>query len=107
MDLNMVVLAGTISADPEIREFDSGNRNVRFLVTTKSEKPRRRVDVVPVVMWASDVGEERFNEMTLALQKGKRVWVPGTIQRRFFEESGISRSKITVVGHEAITKEDE
>ena len=51
MDLNLVVLAGRLAAPPELRAFESGATLIRYLVTVRSEEPRRRVDVVPVTLW--------------------------------------------------------
>ena len=51
MDLNLIVLCGRLAVEPELKEFDSGSRLVRLLVTVRSDEPRRRVDVVPVTLW--------------------------------------------------------
>jgi hypothetical protein len=50
VDLNLVVLCGRLSAPPEIREFEGGSRLARYLLTVRSEEPRR-VDVLPVTLW--------------------------------------------------------
>ena len=85
MDLNLAVIAGNLSAEPEIRVFDTkepddpqlSNINVvRLLVTTRTESPKRRIDVIPVSWWCSD------DELAaLELRKGDRVWVAGAVQR--------------------------
>src|SRR3989304_158102 len=54
MDLNLVVLAGRLAAPPDIRQFGSGSRLARYLVTVRTEEPTRRVDVVPVTLWDPD-----------------------------------------------------
>ena len=51
MDLNLAVFAGTLSAPPEIRTFESGSRLTRLLVTVRATEPRKRTDVVPIVLW--------------------------------------------------------
>lgn len=92
MDLNLVVLCGRLAAVPEMREFDSGTRLMRFLVTVRSEEPRARLDVVPVTLWDPDEGVvgEPF-------EPGARVWVAGAVQRRFWEGAAGRRSMIEVV----------
>ena len=39
MDLNLVVLCGRLAAPAEIRQFESGSRLARYLVTVRSEEP--------------------------------------------------------------------
>lgn len=94
MDLNLVVLAGRLAAPAELRTFDSGTRLLRFLVTTHSDEPRRRVDVVPVTLWDPD-------DATLAVDPtpGDRLWVAGSVQRRFWEAPQGKRSRLEIVAH--------
>lgn len=89
---NIVVVAGTLAAEPELREFESGSRLVRYLVTVRSEEPRRRVDVLPVTLWdpppellAADAG------------RGRSIWTTGTAQRRFWESATGRRSTVELV----------
>jgi single-stranded DNA-binding protein len=94
MDLNLAVIAGTLSAPPEIRTFESGTKLARYLVTVRSTEPRRRVDVVPVVHWDppdSGPAEE--------LDRGDRVWIVATVQRRFWNGSDGRRSRLEIVAH--------
>ena len=93
MDFNIVVLTGRLAAAPELRVFDHGATLVRYLVTTRSERPRRRVDVVPVVLWDPD--EETPND----LEAGESIFVAGSIQRRFWDGGEGRRSRIEVVAH--------
>ena len=92
MDLNLAVLAGRLAAPPEVRVLDSGVRMVRYLVTTRAEEPGRRVDVVPVTMW--DPPPELAGADH---QPGERIWVIGTIQRRFWSESEGRRSRLELI----------
>jgi len=92
MDLNLVVLAGRLAATPEVRVFESGSTLVRYLVTTRSEEPRRRIDVVPAVLWDAADGAADF-------ERGDRIWIAGSIQRRFWSDDRSRRSRIEVVAH--------
>ena len=98
MDCNIVVLAGRLAASPEIRSFPSGSTLARFLVTTRSERPRRRVDVIPVSWWdpPGDLDEAD-------LDRGVGVWVVGSAQRRFWSSDGDKRSRIEIVAIEVRT----
>lgn len=101
MELNLVVLSGRLAAEPEVRTFDSGSTLLRLLVTVRSEEPRRRVDVIPVTVWNPD--DEVFDdEMTV----GRRVWIAGSIQRRFWSATEGRRSRLEVVAHEVSLRDD-
>lgn len=92
MDLNLVVIAGRLAAAPEIRLFEGGSTLVRYLVTTRTEEPRRRIDVVPAVLWDADEDATRF-------ERGDRIWIAGSVQRRFWSDDHSRRSRIEVVAH--------
>ena len=100
MDLNLVVLAGRVAADPEIRTFESGTRMLRLLVTVRSIEPRRRIDVVPVVMWSPD------DDVLEAIGLGQAVWVAGSVQRRFWSSDDGRRSRLEIVAHEVSVRDD-
>lgn len=91
MDLNLVVLAGRLAAPPEHRTFDSGARLTRYLITTRRDEPRRRVDVVPVTLW------DPPDHLDVELPIGQRMWVAGTVQRRFWESGEGRRSRLEIV----------
>jgi single-strand DNA-binding protein len=102
MDLNLVVLCGRLATDPELRVFDSGTRLIRLLMTVRSDEPRRRVDVVPVTVW--DPEEELVEDPPV---KGQRIWVCGSIQRRFWEAPDGRRSRLEVVAEQVHVKDVE
>ena len=99
MDFNIVVISGRLAAEPEIRAFDGGATVVRFLVASRTDTPRRRIDVVPVVLW--DAGEN-----VAEFERGDRVWVVGSVQRRFWSDDRNRRSRIEVVAHHVQKGED-
>lgn len=99
MDVNVVVLAGHLAAEPEYRTFASGSSMVRLLVTTRTTGPRRRVDVIPVSWWEPPA--EPFDE---PLGKGSRVWVVGALQRRFWTGDRARSSRIEVVALEVSSR---
>ena len=91
MDLNLVVLCGRLAAPAEIRTFESGSRLARYLVTVRSEEPRR-VDVVPVTLW--DPPDALIEAEP---SPGHAVWVAGSVQRRFWSGAEGRRSRLEVV----------
>lgn len=102
MDINLVILFGRLSTDPELRVFDSGTRLLRYLVTVRVDYPRRRVDVVPVTLW--DPPEELVADPGT---KGQRVWVCGSVQRRFWEGPEGRRSRVEVVAEQVSPRDAE
>jgi single-stranded DNA-binding protein len=94
MDLNLAVIAGTLAAPPEIRTFDSGTRLARYLVTVRSTEPRRRVDVVPVVEW-----DPPPDSPAADLDRGDRIWMAGSVQRRFWTSADGRRSRLEIIAH--------
>lgn len=103
MDLNLVVLCGRLAAVPELRVFDSGTRLLRYLVTVRSEQPHRRVDVLPVTLWNPDVALVEREAVP-----GERVWVAGSVQRRFWEGAAGRRSRLEVIAeHVELRSRDE
>jgi single-stranded DNA-binding protein len=102
MDLNLVVVSGRLAAPPEIRQFESGARLARYLVTVRSEEPARRVDVLPVTLW--DPTDELVDAEPTP---GTRVWVAGSVQRRFWSGSDGRRSRIELVADQVCVREAE
>lgn len=100
VDLNLMVLWGRLATDPELRIFDSGSRLLRYLVTTKTDHPRRRVDVIPVTLWDPD-----DDLVADPGGKGQRVWVCGAVQRRFWEGTGGRQSRVEVVADQINLKD--
>jgi single-strand DNA-binding protein len=94
VDLNLVVLSGKLAAPNELREFESGSRLLRSLVTVRTDVPRRRVDVVPVTLWDPAADHE-----VIEAPVGQQVWVVGTVQRRFWSHADERRSRLEVVAH--------
>jgi single-strand DNA-binding protein len=99
VDLNLVVLCGRLSAPPEVREFDGGSRLARYLLTVRSEDPRR-VDVLPVTLW--DPPEALIDADPAP---GHPLWVAGSVQRRFWAGPEGRRSRLEVVAEQVCLRE--
>ncbi len=102
MDLNLIVLCGRLATDGELRVFDSGAKLIRYLVTVRVDHPRRRIDVIPVTLW--DPPAELVDSPGT---KGERVWVCGSVQRRFWESPDGRRSRVEVVAEQVNFKDVE
>ena len=94
MDMNLVVIAGKLAAPVELREFESGSRLLRSLITARSSAPHRRVDVLPVVLWDPEDGHELLDAPV-----GQRVMVIGSVQRRFWSSEQQRHSRLELIAH--------
>lgn len=102
MDLNLAVLAGRLTAAPDLRVLDSGVRVLRLLVAVRSEEPHKRLDVVPVVWWEPD--DESLVNPPVA---GERLWITGSVQRRFWDAPDGRHSRVEIVAHHVTVCRDE
>lgn len=95
MDLNLIVLCGRLAADGELRVFDSGARLIHYLIRTRVDFPKRRIDVIPVTLW--DPPDDLVDEPGV---KGERIWACGSVQRRYRESPDGRRSQVEVVAEQ-------
>ena len=95
MDFNLVVLQGRLAAPPEILEPDSGVRVARYLLAVRSEHPLPRLDVIPVTMW--NPPPSMLENAAIA---GTRLWVAGTVQRRFWSGDDGRRSRMEILARQ-------
>ena len=93
-DFNVVVLAGRAAASPELRDHEDGRSSARCLVTVRSERPRRRLDVVPVIWWEPD---RRTLE---AMRPGVGLWVAGRVERRLRQGGRGGGIRLEIVAHD-------
>ena len=98
--VNVVVLAGRLSDQPEVKELPSGDRVTRFRLQVP--EAGKRVLPLPVSAWdkLARKGCER-------LGKGDAVLVRGHLVRRFFRDGGGGRSVTEVVATEVKKLETE
>ena len=95
MDINYVILSGTLVRKPEIRYNPKGNPVVTFALAFSYpskglHKTREEMSVIEVIAPGSGM-EDR-------LQEGKRVLVNGKLkQRRWTTPQGINRNCLEVV----------
>jgi single-strand DNA-binding protein len=91
--MNVVVLHGALSRDPEVRELPSGDRLGAFEVTVRS--PDQPTESVPVV-WVDPP------DRALRLAAGAEVVVAGRIRRRFFRTPAGTGSRTEVVASQVV-----
>jgi single-strand DNA-binding protein len=91
--VNVVVLAGRLSADPEFVEMPSGDRVARLRLQVP--ETGKRVLPLPVAAWTGSA-----RKSCERLHKGDAVMVRGHLVRRFFRGQGGGRSIMEVVAGE-------
>jgi single-strand DNA-binding protein len=91
VSVNVVVLAGTIAADPVERRMPSGEECTEIRLSVPESG--RRLLPLPVVAWHSEVGKERLRD----LHQGDEVLVYGRLIRRFYRSGAGARSLTEVV----------
>jgi len=98
MDLNLVVLSGSLAVAPELHEFESGKRRLDYLVTVRTVLDgRRRTDTLNVKYWDPPAKLVRKK-----LDRGTRVWIAGTVQRRFWSSLDGKKSQVEVVASQVV-----
>jgi single-strand DNA-binding protein len=89
--VNVVVLAGTVSADPVERRLPSGDEVTELRISVP--EPGRRQLPLPVAVWHATCGKGVVNHIA----KGDEVLVHGHLVRRFYRSGAGARSLTEVV----------
>jgi single-stranded DNA-binding protein len=92
--VNVVVLAGTISAEPVQRRLPSGDEVTELRLSVP--EAGKRLLPLPVAAWHGTVGKRALK----GIAKGDDVLVHGTLNRRFYRNGGGARSLMEVVATE-------
>ena len=89
--VNVVVLAGTVSADPVERKMLSGDEVTELRLSVP--EAGRRLLPLPVAAWHATVGPQAVR----GIAKGDEVLVHGQLVRRFYRSGAGARSLTEVV----------
>lgn len=89
---NLVVLRGTLVADPRLRELPSGRVLSQFDVTTRDDAGTQSVPVA----WFEPP------KSGVPAVAGDDVVVIGSVQRRFFRVGGATQSRTEVIAEQVI-----
>lgn len=97
--VNEVVLVGSLSAAPEVRELPSGDQLCVCRLVVPREKVRKlpsgrngpSVDVVDLAAWAA-----RPRRSMAGWGAGDQVEVRGALRRRFYRAGGRTSSRVEV-----------
>jgi len=89
--VNVVVLAGTVAADPVERQMPSGDQITELRLSVP--EAGKRLLPLPVAAWHKIVGKRAVKD----LAKGDEVLVYGQLARRFYRSGAGARSLTEVV----------
>ncbi len=90
--MNIAVIRGSLSRDPELRSLPSGDRVANYEVTVRDQSP---AESVPVVWIEPTKGWD-------ALAAGDEVVLTGRVRRRFFRTAGGTASRTEVVADRVV-----
>lgn len=94
--INRVILIGNMVAEPEVREFQSGNKNCSFrLGVQRNFKNSNGVydsDFISCVAW-----RQNAEFLSKYIHKGNRVAVEGAIQSRSYDDSNGNKRYVVEV----------
>ncbi len=105
LNLNKVVLAGRMTADPELKQTASGVSVLSFTiavnrgyVSKNSEQGERQADFITVVAW-----RQTAEFISKYFRKGSAICVTGSIQTRSWQDQqGQRRYATEIVADEAM-----
>jgi single-strand DNA-binding protein len=89
--VNVVVLAGTVAAEPIQRELPSGDEVTELKLSVP--EAGKRLLPLPVAAWHRTVGKRALKDIA----KGDAVLVHGQVVRRFYRNGAGARSVMEVV----------
>jgi single-strand DNA-binding protein len=89
--VNVVVLAGVVSADPVERKMPSGDEVTEIRLSVPEQG--KRLLPLPVTAWHATVGKRSLK----GIRKGDDVLVHGSLVRRFYRSGAGARSLTEVV----------
>jgi len=95
--MNVVVVQGILSRDPQERELPSGSRVVAYEITVA--RSGARAESVPVV-WVDPPAART------ALGVGAEVVAVGRVRRRFFRVGGSTQSRTEVVADSVVATQE-
>ena len=92
--MNIVLLHGVLSREPEVRELPSGHHVASFDLTVRDDG--HETDVVPISWHDAPVA------VLGKLEPGSEIVVTGRVRRRFFRAGGVTQSRTEVVATAAV-----
>lgn len=90
MALNKVILVGRLTADPELRQTDTGVEVSRFSVAVNANKDK--TDFFNVVAW-----RQTATFLCRYFHKGDGICIDGKLSSRSYEKNGVKHTVYEVI----------
>lgn len=91
--LNKAIVIGRMTADPELKQTNSGKSVSSFRIAVNRQRDREKVDFLDVVTWGKTA--EFVNQW---FSKGEPIGVDGRIETRSYEDkNGNKRTAVEIV----------
>jgi single-strand DNA-binding protein len=95
---NSVKLIGHLGANPEVKEFDGGNKVARFTIATNDSYKNKAGEKVENTEWHSVVAWGKTAEIAEKyLEKGKEVAIEGKLTHRSYDDKDGNKRYTTEV----------
>ena len=93
LNLNMAVIAGRLTRDPELRTTTSGLSVTTFTVAVdRGYGDNKRTDFIDCIAW-----RDRADFVTKYFRKGMAICVKGEITTRSYEDKDKNKRKVTEI----------
>lgn len=92
MGMNLVVLTGRLTADPELKYTQSGKAFAKFTVAVNRTFNRDQVDFINCVAW-----DKRAEIIAEYMRKGSQAGVQGRLTVRSYDDENGQKRKVTEV----------
>jgi len=90
--MNLVILTGRLTADPELKYTQSGKAFAKFTIAVNRTFNREQTDFINCVAW-----DKRAEVIAEYLRKGNMTGVKGRLSVRNYEDENGQKKKITEV----------
>lgn len=95
--MNNICLIGRLTADPELRQTQSGISLVRFTLAVERPSNREETDFIPCAAW-----RQTAEFLSKYFRKGQRVGLTGTLtSRKYTDKDGKPRTAYEVTADRA------
>lgn len=98
--LNLIVLQGRLTADPELKTTKNGLSVTSFTIASDRDyqnTSERQADFIPIVAW-----RQTAEFITKYFSKGKMIIIDGTLQsRKYTDKNGNNRTVLEVIATNA------
>jgi single-strand DNA-binding protein len=92
MSINVVILTGRLTADPEIKYTKSGKAYAKFSIAVNRRYNRDETDFINVVAW-----DKKAELASQYMRKGTLIGITGALRVRGYETESGEKRKVTEV----------